>query len=85
MLLLFLVLIIYLSYRIYSTECLFLYKLINFNSVNFEEYLKNLEELKKSLRDENDDHDDKNVDDIDENEGLEDKNDNKSLKVYLFF
>ena len=82
MLLLSLVLIIYLSYRIYSTECLFLYKLINFN---FEEYLKNLEELKKSLSDENDDHDDKNVDDIDENEGLEDKNDNKSLKVYLFF
>ena len=81
LLLLALVLIIYLVYRIYSTECLFLDKLINFNSVNFEEYLKNLEELKKSLRDENIDDDDKNVDDIDENEGLEDKNDDKSLKT----
>ena len=35
-------LIIYLDCKIHSTECFFLDKLINFNSPNFDEYLKRL-------------------------------------------
>ena len=68
---------IYLDCRIYSTECFFLDKLMNFNSVNFDEYLKRLDELKKTLRDENNDDEDKNMDDEGE-EDLEGKEENNS-------
>ena len=71
--------LIYLVCKIYSTECFFLEKLINFSSTNFDEYLKKLEELKKSLRDENNEDEDKNLEDIDIEEDLEDKDENKSI------
>ena len=84
-------LIIYLDCKIHSTECFFLDKLINFNSPNFDEYLKRLEELKKTLRDENNDDEDKNMDDeIEEDlDGKEDnnsinKNKDKDMKLKLF-
>ena len=70
--------IIYLDCKIHSTECFFLDKLINFNSPNFDEYLKGLEELKKTLRDENNDDEDKIMDDEIE-EDLEGKEDNNSI------
>ena len=43
---------IYLVYKIHLTEIYFLEKLINFNTVNFDAYLKSLDELKKRLRNE---------------------------------
>ena len=42
--------LIYLVYKIYTNEIYFLEKLINFNSQNFEVYLKSLEDIKKRLR-----------------------------------
>ena len=74
------IIIINLIYKLYSTECFFLEKLINFSSVNFDEYLKKLEELKKSLRDENNEDEDKNMDENDNEEGLEEKNENENLE-----
>jgi len=43
---------IYLVYQIHTIEIYFLEKLINFNTFNFDAYLKSLEELKKRLRNE---------------------------------
>ena len=43
---------IYLVYKIHTIEIYFLEKLINFNTFNFDAYLKSLEELKKRLRNE---------------------------------
>ena len=74
-----LMVLIYLVCKIYSIECFFLEKLINFSSTNFDEYLKKLEELKKSLRDENNEDEDKNLEDIDIEEDLEGKDENKSI------
>ena len=69
---------IYLDYKIHSTEIYFLDKLINFNSTNFDEYLKRLDELKKELRDENNDDEEKNIDEETEEE-LERKDENNSI------
>ena len=44
---------IYLVYKIHITEIYFLERLINFNTFNFDAYIKSLEELKKRLRNEN--------------------------------
>ena len=45
-------------------ELFFLDKLINFNSSNFELYLKNLEDLKKKLKNYKNDEDENNIDDM---------------------
>ena len=54
--------LIYLVYKIYSNEIYFLEKLINFNSPNFDSYLKSLEDIKKRLRLENEEDEDKDDD-----------------------
>ena len=53
---------VYLVYQIHTLEIYFLEKLINFNSPNFENYLKVLDELKKRLRNEAEADDDKDED-----------------------
>ena len=53
---------VYLVYKIHITEIYFLEKLINFNTMNFDLYLKSLEELKKRLRNENADEESKDED-----------------------
>ena len=68
---------IYLDYKIHSIEVYFMDKLINFNSTNFDEYLKRLDELKKELRDEN--NDDDNEEKIDQEEESEGKDENNSI------
>ena len=54
--------LIFLVFKIYSNEIYFLDKLINFNSQNFEVYLKNLEDIKKRLRLENEEDEEKDDD-----------------------
>ena len=54
--------LIYLVYKMYSNEIYFLEKLINFNSPNFEAYLKSLEDIKKKLRLENEEDEEKDED-----------------------
>ena len=54
--------LIYLVYKIYTNEIYFLEKLINFNSQNFEVYLKSLEDIKKRLRLENEEDEEKDED-----------------------
>ena len=53
---------IYIVYKIYSNEIYFLEKLINFNSPNFDGYLKSLEDIKKKLRLENEEDEEKDED-----------------------
>ena len=53
---------IYIVYKIYSNEIYFLEKLINFNSPNFDGYLKSLEDIKKRLRLESEDDEEKDDD-----------------------
>jgi len=53
---------IYIVYKIYSNEIYFLEKLINFNSPNFDGYLKSLEDIKKRLRLESEEDEDKDDD-----------------------
>ena len=76
------VIILYLIYRLYSTEIVFLDKLINFSSLNFDEYLKKLEELKKVLRDENNDDEDKMLDEVDGEEEVDEENNKKQIKNF---
>ena len=68
-LILFCLLFIYIYYIIslHTIELIFLDKLINFNSPNFDNYTKKLEEIKKKLRNDSNDEDAKE-DDIDFNE-----------------
>ena len=53
---------VYIVYKIYSNEIYFLEKLINFNSANFDAYLKSLEDIKKRLRLENEEDEEKDED-----------------------
>ena len=53
---------IYIVYKIYSNEIYFLEKLINFNSPNFDGYLKSLEDIKKRLRLESEEDEEKDED-----------------------
>ena len=53
---------VYLVYKIHVTEIYFLEKLINFNTMNFDQYIKSLDELKKKLRNENADEESKDED-----------------------
>ena len=71
--------IFYLVCRKSSMEIFFLDKLINFNSTNFDEYLKKLEELKKKFRDDTNDEEDKNIDELELGaDDIDGKNENNS-------
>ena len=83
---------IYYIISLFNIEIYFLDKLINFNSINFDNYLKKLDEIKKKLRNDNTEEEEK-VDDIelkDEEEGegndaIEEKNSkaiNKKEKTF---
>ena len=61
-------------------ERTFLDKLINFNSPNFEQYLKTLDELKKKFREDNNEEDDKIADDGDINKDVLKEEEDKSVK-----
>ena len=63
------ILFVYISYTIslHNIEIEFLSKLINFNSVDFDNYIKKLDEIKKRLRNESNDEEGKE-DDMDFNE-----------------
>ena len=83
-----LILIIYIIFilRLNNLEMTFLEKLINFNSPNFDGYLKNLEEIKKKLQNDSN-TDDEEKDDLDINDLVsrnnskkEDNNKKKELK-----
>ena len=67
-------------------ELYFLDKLINFNSLNFENYLKVLEDLKKKLKNYKNEEDENNVDEMEmemnsKNEGESKKNNNSKGKT----
>ena len=66
--------------KINNIEIFYLERLINFNSNNFEEYLKRLDELKKKFRDDNNEEEDKNADEGDNKDDLEMNEDNNSGK-----
>ena len=74
-LLLLLIIFIYNIMTLYNIGVYFLDKLINFNSTNFDNYLKNLEEIKKKLKNDNSEEDDKggdiNLKDEEDIEGAE--------------
>ena len=78
---------LYYIISLFNIEIFFLDKLINFNSTNFENYLKKLDEIKKKLRKDNTEEEEK-ADDIelkDEEEGeandiIGEKNSNKINK-----
>ena len=48
------------TFRIHKIEMFFLDKLLNFNSINFNTYLKKLDDIKKKFGNENNDEEDKN-------------------------
>jgi len=66
---LFFLLLIYIRFTIvlHHIEIYFLEKLINFNSTDFDAYIKKLDEIKKKLRNDNSEEDDK-ADDMDFND-----------------
>jgi len=66
---LFFLLLIYIRFTIvlHHIEIFFLEKLINFNSTEFDAYIKKLDEIKKKLRNDNSEEDDK-ADDMDFND-----------------
>ena len=63
-LLFFLIVYIYYTLNLYHVEIYFLEKLINFNSTNFDNYLKKLDEIKKKFRNDNSEEEEK-ADDLD--------------------
>jgi len=67
----------YFIYFIYKFEINFLDRLINFNSKNFDKYLKGLEDLKKKFRDINDEED-KMIEDIQNENNIDEKIDTNS-------
>ena len=84
-LLLILTIYIMLILRIHNIEIYFIGKLLNFNSPNFNIYLKKLEEIKKKLRNDNNDEDDKEDIDYDseskkDSKGVEDEKKNDIAK-----
>ena len=68
----------YYAVKINNMEIFYLERLINFNSNNFEEYLKKLDELKKKFRDDNNEEDDKNADEEDNKGDMELNEDNNN-------
>ena len=78
---------IYLICQMNSIELNFLDKLINFSSISFDEYIKNLDELKKVIRNETANEEDKNMDEFDIKEGdindnINDDSNNKNNENY---
>ena len=78
----FLIIYLIIIAKMYNVQLFFIEKLINFNSPNFDKYVKNLEEIKKKLQN-NFEEEDK--DDIDINDSIsknntkkEEENENKS-------
>ena len=70
--------------KMYNNEIYFLEKIINFNSTNFEGYIKNLEDIKKKLQNENIEEEEK--DDIDMNYSISynnSKNEENKSKFYI--
>ena len=68
----------YFIFKFTQLEIFFLDKLINFNSSNFETYLKNLEDLKKKLKNYKNEEDENNLDEMDlELEAKSDEDSNK--------
>ena len=59
-----LIIFTYFVFMFNQLEIFFLDKLINFNSTNFEMYLKNLEELKKKLKNYNNEEEENNLDEM---------------------
>ena len=66
-LLIFLIIYIYYTINLYHIEIYFLEKIINFNSPNFDSYLKKLDEIKKKFRNDNSEEEEK-ADDFDFND-----------------
>ena len=72
---------IYLVYQIHTIEIYFLEKLINFNTFNFDAYLKSLEELKKRLRNENADEESQDEDMDLESKKISKKEEEEKLEI----
>ena len=66
-LILILAIFIYYTSTLFNIEIYFLEKLINFNSTNFENYVKKINEIKKKMRNDNNEEEDKG-DDMDFND-----------------
>ena len=71
--------------KLHRTEIYFLEKLINFNSTNFEGYLKNLEEIKKKLQNDNlneeEEKDDMDINDLDSKKNSKEENEKESKMI----
>ena len=57
-----------LTFRNHNIEIYFLEKLINFNTPNFDIFLKKLEELKKKFRNDNNEEEDEDKEDIEDSD-----------------
>ena len=70
--------------KLYRKEIFFLEKLINFNSTNFDEYLKNLDEIKKKLQNDNineeEEKDDIDIIDLESKKNSKEENELKENK-----
>ena len=71
---------IYYVITIYHIEIFFLDKLINFTSIDFDKYIKQLEEIKKKLKNDNNDENDKEEVEFKDEEDVNEKNDNLGKK-----
>ena len=71
--------------RIYNIETYFVKELINFNCINFENYLKKLDEIKKKIKNDNsdEDKDDIDINDSDSNNSLKEDKDNNYFQNNL--
>ena len=72
-----LIIFTYFVFMFNQLEIFFLDKLINFNSTNFEMYLKNLEELKKKLKNYNNEEEENNLDEMELDMGGKSDEDSK--------
>jgi hypothetical protein len=71
----------YIVYKIYSNEIYFLDKLINFNSPNFDAYVKSLEDIKKKLRLESEEDEEKDEDmEMESKHGTKNEEDEENAK-----
>ena len=67
----------YFVFKFNKLEIFFLDKLINFNSSNFETYLKNLDDLKKKLKNYKNEEDENNLDEMELDMGVKSIEDSK--------
>ena len=70
-------------YKLLKKESHFLEKLINFHSINFENYIKYLEELKKKLRNDTGEDDDKNDDENNKSSNNLNQNDDSKINEII--